>query len=218
MERIKTYDFPNGMRLLYIPTQSTNDISCIQGFIPLGSIHETPKIYGGAHVLEHMLFQGTTSFPSQSDVTAVADKIGAYINAYTEYDLTSYFIKFNAGSNGNNIEDMLYLMFEILWHSLIHEEDFKREKKVVIEELIRAFEEPDEILNTISYREWFKNTPMEHPIGAYMKNIENIGYNDIVKLYRTWYHPQNTQLVVSTHIPFEKLIETIHSAFQRLPL
>ena len=61
--------------------------------IDAGSALQTPDQGGGAHFLEHMLFNGTEQFPENELVAVLRSfgaSFGADINAYTSYDETVY--------------------------------------------------------------------------------------------------------------------------------
>ena len=57
-----------------------------------GSIHEGKWLGAGlSHVLEHMLFKGTTTRPG-SRIDQEVQEAGGYMNAYTSFDRTVYHI------------------------------------------------------------------------------------------------------------------------------
>ena len=79
--------------------QLTNKIRVILEFMPhfktvttgvwirAGSVNETKKTNGLAHMLEHMIFQGTTT-RSAKEICAITAQIGDDLNAYTSEEYT----------------------------------------------------------------------------------------------------------------------------------
>jgi len=54
----KTYE--NGFRVVYEKTSIPSNITSLQVFCDIGSIHEPDESRGSAHFIEHMCFKGTT--------------------------------------------------------------------------------------------------------------------------------------------------------------
>src|SRR5580692_8032840 len=82
---------PNGLTLLVKPDRSAALVS-VQVWVKTGSIHEGSQLGAGlSHFLEHMLFKGT-SRRSGREISATVQAHGGYINAYTTFDRTVYFI------------------------------------------------------------------------------------------------------------------------------
>jgi protease-3 len=63
--------------------------------VAVGSLQE-PKEFGGlAHYLEHMLFLGTTRYPTVGDYSEFISRNGGSQNAYTQLDHTNYMVAVN---------------------------------------------------------------------------------------------------------------------------
>ena len=79
-----------------------------------GSAQESPDQSGGAHFLEHMLFNGTERFPA-NELTAVLEGFGARfgpdVNAYTSFDETVYELSL-ATDDSSLLELGLDVLFE----------------------------------------------------------------------------------------------------------
>jgi predicted Zn-dependent peptidase len=59
-DKVKEFDLPNGMRFLVVERHEAPVVFCSIAF-RVGSIYEHPGISGISHLLEHMLFKGTTT-------------------------------------------------------------------------------------------------------------------------------------------------------------
>ncbi len=85
--RLITLD--NGLTLIIRPDHSAPVVSA-QAWCKAGSIDEGKWLGAGlSHVLEHMLFKGTTSRPG-SRIDQEVQEAGGYMNAYTSFDRTVY--------------------------------------------------------------------------------------------------------------------------------
>ena len=80
--------------LTYILNRNKHIESCtVFVMIKVGSIYESDKVKGGAHLLEHMVFKGTKRYPSSKKISYILDSFGGIYNAYTSKNSTCYFIK-----------------------------------------------------------------------------------------------------------------------------
>ena len=81
----------NGLTIIVREDHSAPVVSA-QAWSMTGSIHEGKWLGAGmSHVLEHMLFKGTTTRGSGRIDQEVQDA-GGYMNAYTSFDRTVYHI------------------------------------------------------------------------------------------------------------------------------
>jgi zinc protease len=67
-------------------------LSSVQVWVKTGSIHEDAQLGAGlSHFLEHMLFKGTSRRTGR-EISATVQAHGGYLNAYTTFDRTVYYI------------------------------------------------------------------------------------------------------------------------------
>ena len=87
----RRYVLPNGLILIAQEDHSA-PVASVQVWVGTGSIHEGKHLGAGlSHLLEHMLFKGTTTRSTNAIAQSVQDE-GGYINAYTSFDRTVYWI------------------------------------------------------------------------------------------------------------------------------
>src|ERR1700678_2140503 len=90
---ITEYDFPNGLRVLLYPDPASPKITVNVTYM-VGSRFEGYGETGMAHLLEHMMFKGTTN---HGEILAELNAHGAVNeNATTDYDRTNYFETLNS--------------------------------------------------------------------------------------------------------------------------
>ena len=58
--------------------------------VHVGSAHDPPPLYGTAHFLEHMLFQGTEKYPDEHEYSEYIKNHGGYDNAFTSTEDTNF--------------------------------------------------------------------------------------------------------------------------------
>src|SRR5918997_1642200 len=88
------HDFPNGLRLVTIPTDYPNVVA-LYIVVQTGSRNEVEAGKSGfAHFFEHMMFRGSENYtPEQRE--AIFTRAGAETNAYTTDDRTVYHATFS---------------------------------------------------------------------------------------------------------------------------
>src|SRR6516165_6668085 len=88
VEGITEYDLANGLRVLLFPDRSKATITVNVTYL-VGSVDESYGETGMAHLLEHMMFKGTTT--KHQEVTKELKDHGAQFNGSTSWDRTNYF-------------------------------------------------------------------------------------------------------------------------------
>ena len=185
-------------------------------FYKVGSMDE-PKGKGGlAHLLEHLMFRGTSNLPA-SNFNQIMHKNGADFNAFTSKDMTVY----HALVDLSRLELVLALEADRMFHLQISDEAFEGEQKIVLEERkervdnkpkSRFFEDIQKIL--------WQNTPYEHPISGTEDEIKNLSKEDALEVYQTYYTPENAVLVVVGDVTKEdvKILAEKYFALDKKPV
>lgn len=124
----------NGYRVLFEQTDSP--IVDVRVIVNAGSSRETPEEYGAAHYLEHMAFKGTKR-RSYKEVNRLGAKLG-YMNAHTGFNLTSYML----GCLPEDLGEAIKLLAELFFEPAMPEDEFERERTVILEELKASQDDP----------------------------------------------------------------------------
>ena len=85
---VSRFTLSNGLRLVHLQDDSTEMVH-VNLLYGVGAKNEEYEYTGIAHLLEHLLFEGTEKFPSFDEPLEAA---GGDSNAYTNNDFTNYFI------------------------------------------------------------------------------------------------------------------------------
>src|SRR6476619_4184769 len=82
---------PNGLTIIVQEDRSA-PVASVQAWCGTGSIDEGRHLGSGlSHILEHMLFKGTKTRSTNAIAQTIQDQ-GGYINAYTSFDRTVFWI------------------------------------------------------------------------------------------------------------------------------
>lgn len=194
---ISRHTLKNGLRVIGVPQHETQAVT-VMLFVPVGSRHETPKINGISHFLEHLMFKGTKQRPSTLDISKLLDGVGAEYNAYTSKDHTAYYIKVAA----DHLELTLDLFSDMLFNSLFDPQEIDRERGVIIEELNMYEDNPMMHVETLMEMSVFqKSHPLGYDIGGLKKNIKTIPRAAFMQFKRKHYAPGNMVLALAGKLP-----------------
>ena len=125
IEGITEYAMDNGLRVLLFPDNSKAQVTVNVTYL-VGSRHEGYGETGMAHLLEHMLFKGTTR---HQKIWAELDAHGARFNGSTWYDRTNYFETLNA--TDDNLKWALDMEADRMVNSRVSKQDLSSEFSVV---------------------------------------------------------------------------------------
>jgi zinc protease len=190
VEGITEYRLDNGLRVLLFRDPSAATVT-VDITVLVGSRHEGYGETGMAHLLEHMQFKGTPTFP---DIPKLLKQRGADFNANTWLDRTTYFETLPAGKD--NLEFALSLEADRLVHSFIRGEDLKSEMTVVRNEFEMGENNPEYILSqrlVAAAHEWHNYA--KSTIGN-RSDIERVPIPRLQAFYHKYYRPDNALLVI----------------------
>lgn len=119
----------NGLRFITVPRAGMTTTVLV--LVEAGSKYETKDINGLSHFLEHMCFKGTEKRPKSIDITSALDRIGARYNAFTSHEYTGYYAK----AAPEHLETMLDLVSDLYIGPVFHDEEIRKEKGVIVEEI-----------------------------------------------------------------------------------
>ena len=211
VEGITEYRLANGLRVLLFPDPSKQTMT-VNLTIFVGSNHENYGETGMAHLLEHMVFKGSTRHP---DIPAELAAHGTRPNGTTSWDRTNYFETFNASEE--NLRWALDLESDRMINSFIRKEDLDKEMTVVRNEFESGENNPTGVLfkRVLSVAfDWhnYGNTP----IGA-RSDIEGVPIDRLQAFYKTYYQPDNAMLVVAGKIDEAATLKLVQEFFGAIP-
>ena len=188
---IKHGTLDNGLKYIINNTKCGDKVT-VMLFVKVGSRDETPKLNGMSHVLEHMMFQGTPKYPSSQKLHEAIDKYGAVFNAYTSLDITCYYITIYPDYVNHAID----ILSDIYFNSLILDENLKKEKTVVLNEIKKYKSKPTRVLQQDLISALMKDTPMKNPIAGPEENVKSFKREDLMSFLNFYYNPHKVLLSI----------------------
>ncbi|MBQ4072827.1 MAG: insulinase family protein [Clostridia bacterium] len=203
----KIYTFPNGLKLALCPMEHTRSIA-IGVFVGVGAANETKERSGIAHFTEHMLFKGTekrTAF----DIANEMESLGVMINAFTARHMTCYYTM----STDEHTEHCMDVLSDILFNSKLADEEIDRERKVILEEISRDEDDPEDVCNEGLASVFYGDNFMGRPILGSRENVQNFSSNDVRDFMSDFYVPNNTVVSIAGNFEIERIIALVDQFF-----
>jgi zinc protease len=208
VEGITEYRLDNGLQVLLFPDNSAPTVTVNVTYM-VGSRHEGYGETGMAHLLEHMLFKGTTS--KHTAIMGELSARGARFNGSTGQDRTNYFETVSA--TDDNVKWALDMESDRMVNSRVSRQDLDSEMTVVRNE----FESGENSAGRILEERVFSTAFLWHgygrsPIGS-RSDIEKVPIEKLQAFYRNYYQPDNAMLVVTGKFDQDKTLDWIKDTF-----
>lgn len=207
VEGINEYRLPNGLRVLLF-TDPTKDNVTVNITYLVGSRNEHYGETGMAHLLEHLMFKGSTNHP---DVPKELKDHGSRPNGTTSMDRTNYFETFRA--TDENLKWALELEADRMVNSFIAKKDLESEMTVVRNEHEAGENNPQGVLvarvasTAFLWHNYGKST-----IGA-RSDLERVPIERLQAFYRHFYQPDNAVLVIAGKFDEAKALALVNTTF-----
>lgn len=200
----------NGLKIITDPFPSVNSVS-IHVFVKVGSRSENDINNGIAHFLEHMVFKGTKTRQS-SEILKEFDDIGGFFNAYTSRETTCYYTTVLK----KHVSKALELISDILVNSVFNESEIESEKLVVLQELARSYDDPDDILYD-KYFETIYPSSFGAPILGNKETINNFNRDMLFEFFHKNYVASNTIVSISGDVHHNEVCSMVERHFSIYP-
>ncbi|WIF94688.1 M16 family metallopeptidase [Caminicella sporogenes] len=208
----KKYILDNGIRVITQKIPHVRSVS-IGFWVKTGSISETTLNNGISHFIEHMLFKGTHTRTAKEIANAI-DSIGGQLNAFTSKECTCYYSKVL----DSHISIAIDIITDMILNSKFEENDIKREKSVIFEEINMYEDSPEDLAYDILAKTIFKNHSLGLPILGTHNTVKSFQRNDIRDYMKKNYNSQNIVISVAGSFKGDDLIKELNDKIGRYNL
>jgi len=174
-----------------------------------GSAHEGDDVAGIAHLLEHMVFKGTATRTARQLASEIED-LGGSLDAYTSHEHTS----FQARIPDDALPTALDVLSDLAFHPRLDPLDLDLEREVVLEELARVEDTPDDLVFDLHAEFLFGGHPYGRPILGRPETVAAIDAATLRSLHGSAYRPANLIVAAAGRLDHEQLVELV---LERLP-
>lgn len=204
------HTFGNGIRLVHKRVDSP--VAHCGVIIDTGSRDEEENDHGMAHLVEHMLFKGTSKRRAYHILSRMED-VGSEINAYTTKEETCIYSTFFKDYYSRALD----LISDIIFNSTYPLKEFEKERDVIIDEINSCKDSPTEMIFDEFEENAFDGNSIGHSILGEEKYLKSFTRDDILRFVRNNYHTDEMVISSVGSIPFDKLVKLSERYFGNQP-
>ncbi|MDQ3623407.1 MAG: insulinase family protein, partial [Verrucomicrobiota bacterium] len=208
----RTWTLRNGLGVI-VQEDHGAPVASVQAWVETGSIHEGNHLGAGlSHLLEHMLFKGTETRRASEFAQRVQDT-GGYINAYTSFDRTVYWIDIPARGVSTAIE----LLADATMNSTLPPDEYVKEQEVIRREFAMGYDDPDRMSSLALFATAFREHPYRHPVIGHLDVFNTLERDHVLAYYKARYVPNNLFFVVVGDVDPEEVHTQLAGLFASRP-
>src|SRR5205809_3184694 len=203
---------PNGLTIVVQEDRSA-PVASVQAWCATGSIYEDQHLGAGlSHILEHMLFKGTKT-RSTNEIAQKIQDVGGYINAYTSFDRTVFWI--DVPKNG--VATALDVLADAMMNSTLPPEEYQKEQEVIRREFAMGMDDPDRVAGLLLFATAYQRHPYRFPVIGEIEIYNQLTQEQVIQYYKTRYVPNNLTFLVVGDVDAQKVRQQLIELFKPDP-
>jgi len=205
------YKLDDGQTVI-VQQVKNNPIVIIDTWVKTGSINENDKNNGVSHFLEHLFFKGTETHTT-GDFDRILESKGAVTNAATSKDFTHYYVEIPS----KYFDLAMDLHADMLLNPLIPRKELEKERKVVMEEIAKDANSPQEKMYENMVSMLYTTHPYKRKVIGSNDIIGKISREEILDYYNTHYGPQNMITIIIGDVDVQHALNKVKEDFKTAP-
>jgi len=174
----------------------------------VGSAAERRQERGISHIVEHMLFKGT-SRRSAREIAETMDGIGGNLNAFTDKESTCYYAKVM----DRHLPLALDVLGDMFLHSTFDPEELAKEQKVILEEIKMYEDSPDELIHDLFIQTMWKGANLGDPTIGFAETVSAVTPDDLRAHMRNHYAPNSVIVAAAGNVDHDAFVAEVESNF-----
>lgn len=204
---ITVKELSNGLRIVIESVPNVRSVA-LGIYVDCGSAYENERNNGISHMIEHMMFKGTTK-RSAKDLARETALLGDDMNAYTSKELTCYYARIL----DEHLPAMADILGDMFTNSLFSEEDLEREKSVILDEIDMYEDSPEDMVQEQIQKLVWKNHPLGYIISGTKENVIRISQQELIDFWKRHYTAEHIVISVAGNVEIESVLELMEACF-----
>ncbi len=177
-----------------------------------GSLGETDENNGVAHFMEHMLVQGTPSFPNVEEFSSYIERLAGSYGAYTD----SLNVGFTLTVPALHLADAIKIGSEVFFEPLFESTALEKERRVVADEITQRMDS-----HWFKINKFFRQTRFgpKHPLtinpGGSIEVVKKVTREELLDYWKKYFVPRNTYLLISGNFDDATLRQLLEDHFEK---
>src|SRR5574341_1420647 len=210
----QSFSLANGLKVI-LRKDPSSPLAALQLWVGTGAADETAEEAGLAHVLEHVLFRGSSE-RGTGKIAAALEGLGGRINGFTSRDHTVYHMVLPASRVSEGLR-LLADMMQLPTPEEVSEPELQREIQVVLQEWKQGQDNPRSLVNSALFKTAYRVHPYGRPIIGTPESLSRITRELLSRFHRRWYGANNMALVAVGNFDIELVKGEILAHFASLP-
>jgi zinc protease len=203
---------PDGLSII-VQEDHSAPVASVQAWCAAGSVTEDERIGAGiSHILEHMLFKGTKTQSSNAIAQKIQD-VGGYINAYTSFDRTVFWI--DVPKDG--VSAALGILADAMMNSTLPPQEYGKEQEVIRREFAMGLDDPDRQAGQLLFATAYQRHPYRFPVIGEIEIYNQLTQEQVMQYYKSRYQPNNLTFVVVGDVDGGKVRQQLADFFKDYP-
>jgi predicted Zn-dependent peptidase len=173
-------------------------------WVRTASVHEPRQLMGVSHLLEHMVFKGTTS-RSAREIALALEARGGSLDAYTSRDTTA----FQARVLDADLPRALDVLTDLVRRPVLREADLDLERNVILEEINTVQDTPDDLVFDLTAEALWPDHPYGYSILGTRETVTALSTADLRRLHDQAYQPSNCVIAGAGNFEHAALVDLV---------
>lgn len=204
---VRTERLKNGITVIMeqIPYVKSASIGV---WIKVGSAYESKSNNGISHVIEHMVFKGTSNRSSKEIADAIAS-VGGNLDAFTSKDCTCFYAR--------TLQEHLYTAIDIIsdmiQRPLVNGNDLKKELGVISDEIDMYEDSPEDVVHEHLQREVWKDHPLGYIISGEKDVVSSFSRKQVLEFMGEHYVAENIYISLAGSFDDDEMLDYLNKEF-----
>ncbi len=171
-------------------------------WVSVGGRHESARLCGASHFIEHMLFKGTQKRSAQR-ISRDVERRGGYLNAFTQAESTCFYGRVAA----EHLGPVFGILADMYTRARISPRDVENEKSVVIEELMMGRDQPDHHVHDLLDEQLWPQHPLGRNLSGTEQTVRSFQPDGLHRFKDRFYTGKNTTVTFAGAVDHESCVE-----------
>jgi predicted Zn-dependent peptidase len=173
-------------------------------WVRTASAHEARPKMGISHLLEHMVFKGTTR-RSARQLALELEARGGSLDAFTARDHTCY----NAHTLDEDLPRAIDVLTDLVRHPLLLDADLALERNVVLEEINTVEDTPDDLVFELFADALWPGHPYGYSILGTPETVGALTASDLQAVHRSGYYRGNCVVAAAGQVDHDRVLDLL---------
>jgi len=198
----------NGLRIITKRLSGVGSLS-LGIWINIGGRYEAPVHKGISHFLEHLLFKGSKKYSCRA-IKELIEGVGGALNGFTSEELTCYLVKIPS----RYLVKALDILSDMVAAPCLKQEDIKKEKAVILEELKMYRDLPQSYVYELLDELLWPHQAIGAPVIGTVESVRNITRDNLSYFQKTYYTPVNIVISAAGLVDHDLLVKRVSAIFR----